>query len=149
VCEPQEAQLLASGVAQARHPDGSPSAPHPAFTSHPLQGWTPDFIPKLTGDAVEMEGVDRVIPIASADALQCSRDLAAKEGIFVGISSGATFAGALQVAREAEKGTSILCMLPDTGERYLSTPLFADVPVDMTDEEIGIARSTPSAQFPA
>jgi len=149
VCEPQEAQLLASGVAQARNPDGSPSAPHPAFSSHPLQGWTPDFIPKLTGDAVDMEGVDRVLPIPSADALRCSRDLASKEGIFVGISSGATFAGGLQVAREAEKGSSILCMLPDTGERYLSTPLFADVPVDMTEEEIGIARSTPSAQFPA
>jgi cysteine synthase A len=94
-----------------------------------------------------MEGVDRVLPIPSADALRCSRDLASKEGIFVGISSGATFAGGLQVAREAEKGSSILCMLPDTGERYLSTPLFADVPVDMTEEEIGIARSTPSAQF--
>jgi cysteine synthase A len=149
VCEPAEAQLLASGVEQARNRDGSPAAPHPAFNSHPLQGWTPDFIPKLTGDAVDVDGVDRVIPISSADALRCSSELASKEGIFVGISSGATFAGALEVAREAERGSSILCMLPDTGERYLSTPLFADVPVDMTEEEIRIARSTPSAQFPA
>ena len=149
VCEPAEAQLLASGVEQARNRDGSPAAPHPAFNSHPLQGWTPDFIPKLTGDAVDADGVDRVIPISSADALRCSSELASKEGIFVGISSGATFAGALEVAREAERGSSILCMLPDTGERYLSTPLFADVPVDMTEEEIRIARSTPSAQFPA
>jgi cysteine synthase A len=90
-----------------------------------------------------------VISVESAQALQSSRDLATKEGIFVGISSGATFAGALQVAREAEKGTSILCMLPDTGERYLSTPLFADVPVDMTEEERRISLSTPTAQMPA
>ena len=149
VCEPQEAQLLASGVSQERHPDGSPAAPHPAFASHPLQGWTPDFIPKLTGDAVSMDLADRLVPIASADAMRCSRDLATKEGIFVGISSGATFAGALQVAREADKGSSILCMLPDTGERYLSTPLFADVGVDMNEEELQMSRSTPTAQMGA
>ena len=71
-----------------------------------------------------------------------------KEGIFVGISSGATFAGALRVAAEAPKGSTILCMLPDTGERYLSTPLFADVPVDMTPEELELSQSTPSAQLP-
>jgi cysteine synthase A len=77
-----------------------------------------------------------------------SRDLAQKEGIFVGISSGATFAGALKIAAEAPKGSTILCMLPDTGERYLSTPLFADVPVDMTPEELELSKSTPSAQLP-
>jgi cysteine synthase len=77
-----------------------------------------------------------------------SRELATKEGIFVGISSGATFAGALRIAAEAPKGSTILCMLPDTGERYLSTPLFADVAVDMTPEELEISRSTPSAQLP-
>ena len=75
------------------------------------------------------------------------QDLAAKEGIFVGITSGGTFAGALKVAAEAEKGATILCMLPDTGERYLSTPLFADISADMTEEEIAISRSTPSAQL--
>ncbi|HSH74220.1 MAG TPA: cysteine synthase A, partial [Longimicrobiales bacterium] len=129
VCEPEEAQLLASGVGQQRNPDGSAAAPHPAFSTHPLQGWTPDFIPKLTGDAVDLGVVDRLIPISSADALRASRDLASKEGIFVGISSGATFAGALRVAEEAEAGACVLCMLPDTGERYLSTPLFTDIPV--------------------
>jgi cysteine synthase A len=149
VCEPEEAQLLASGVEQARHDDGSPSVTHSAWNPHPLQGWTPDFIPKLTGDAVDMDVIERILPIASADALRCSRELAAKEGIFVGISSGATFAGALQVAEEADEGATILCMLPDTGERYLSTPLFADTTVDMTEEELAISRSTPTAQFPA
>ena len=148
VCEPTDAQLLGSGIEQARKPDGSPAAPHPTFKPHPMQGWTPDFIPKLTGDAVDMKLFDRILPISGPDAIRCSKDLATKEGIFVGITSGATFAGALKIASEAQKGANILCMLPDTGERYLSTPLFADVPVDMTEEELAISRSTPSAQLP-
>jgi cysteine synthase len=147
VCEPLDSPLLGSGVPQQRNSDGSAAAPHPAFKLHPMQGWTPDFIPKLAGDAVDMGLVDRVIPIASADALRCSRDLAQKEGIFVGITAGATFAGALKVCAEAPKGATVLCMLPDTGERYLSTPLFADVATDMTAEEIAISRSTPTAQI--
>jgi cysteine synthase A len=147
VGEPEDAQLLGSGVEQSRRPDGSPAAPHPAFKPHPMQGWTPDFIPKLTGDAVSMELIDRVISVPNQEALACGRDLAAKEGIFVGITSGATFAAALKVAEEAERGSSILCMLPDTGERYLSTPLFAEVPAEMTEDEVEISQSTPSAQM--
>ena len=112
-----------------------------------MQGWTPDFIPKITGDAVDMKVIDRVLPISGPDAIRCSKDLATKEGIFVGITSGATFAGALKVAAEAEKGANILCMLPDTGERYLSTPLFADVSADMNEDELEISRSTPGAQI--
>jgi cysteine synthase A len=149
VGEPEDAQLVASGIPQARRPDGSPDAAHPAFKPHPMQGWTPDFIPKLAGDAVATKLVDRLIAVPNAEALAGSRDLATKEGIFVGITSGATFAAALAVAREAERGSSILCMLPDTGERYLSTPLFADVSVDMSDEEVRISNSTPSAQMGA
>jgi cysteine synthase A len=147
VCEPADAQLLGSGTPQERNPDGSPAAPHPAFKPHPMQGWTPDFIPKLTADAVDLKVIDRVIPIPGADALRYSRELAQKEGIFVGISAGGTFAGALQVCRDAPKGATVLCMLPDTGERYLSTPLFADIAADMTEEEVAISRSTPSAQM--
>jgi cysteine synthase len=147
VCEPADAQLLGSGTPQARNPDGTPAAAHPAFKPHPMQGWTPDFIPKLTADAVDLKVIDRVIPILGADALRYSRELAQKEGIFVGISAGGTFAGALQVCRDAPKGATVLCMLPDTGERYLSTPLFADIPADMTEEEVAISRSTPSAQM--
>jgi cysteine synthase A len=79
--------------------------------------------------------------------MRCSQDLAKKEGIFVGITSGATFAGALKVCAEAAKGSTVLCMLPDTGERYLSTPLFGDIPADMTPEEVEISRSTPSSQL--
>ena len=73
--------------------------------------------------------------------LEICRQLAQKEGIFVGTSSGGTFAGALKVCADAPKGSTVLCMLPDTGERYLSTPLFADIPVDMTDEEKAILAS--------
>ena len=143
VCEPAEAPMLTSGGKQERNADGSAASPHPAFKPHPMQGWTPDFIPKLTGDAVDMKVIERIITIANADAITCSKDLAAKEGIFVGITAGATLAGALKVAADAPKGANILCMLPDTGERYLSTPLFADVPADMTEEEHEISRSTP------
>jgi len=149
VCEPEDAQLLGSGIAQQRNPDGSPAAAHPTFKPHPMQGWTPDFIPKLTADAVDMHVIDRILPISNAEALRYSRELAQKEGIFVGITAGATFAGALRVCADAPKGATILCMLPDTGERYLSTPLFADIPADMTEEEMAISRSTPSAQFGA
>jgi cysteine synthase A len=149
VCEPEDAQLLGSGIEQKRNTDGTPAAPHPSFKPHPMQGWTPDFIPKITGDAVAMQVIDRLLPIPGPEAIRCSKELAAKEGIFVGITSGATFAGALKVAAEAEKGANILCMLPDTGERYLSTPLFADVGTDMNEEELAISRSTPSAQMKA
>jgi cysteine synthase A len=147
VCEPEDAQLLASGIEQSRKPDGTPAAPHPSFKSHPMQGWTPDFIPKLTGDAVDLKLIDQILPIANAEAIRGSKDLATNEGIFVGITSGATFAGALKVAAGAGKGANILCMLPDTGERYLSTPLFADIAADMNEEELAISRSTPGAQL--
>jgi cysteine synthase A len=148
VCEPEDSQLLASGVDQARNPDGSAAAPHPAFKPHPMQGWTPDFIPKLTADAVASGTIDRIIPIPGAEALRCAAELASREGIFVGITAGATFAGALRVCAQAPRGANVLCMLPDTGERYLSTPLFANVPADMSTEELEISRSTPAAQFP-
>ncbi|MEO8753734.1 MAG: cysteine synthase A [Casimicrobiaceae bacterium] len=147
VCEPHDAQLLGSGTVQQRNADGSAAAAHPAFKPHPMQGWTPDFIPKLTGDAVAMKLISRILPIANDDALRCARELASKEGIFVGITSGATFAGALQICAEARQGATVLCMLPDTGERYLSTPLFANVAADMSAEELEISRSTPNAQL--
>jgi cysteine synthase A len=147
VCEPADAPMLTSGAAQERQPDGSAAVAHPAWKPHPMQGWGPDFIPKLTDDAVAMQVIDRVLTVSNADAMHCSRELAQKEGIFVGITAGATFAGSLQVCRSADKGASVLCMLPDTGERYLSTPLFADIAADMTEEEINISWSTPSARL--
>ena len=148
VCEPEEAPMLSSGIEQQKNPDGSPAAAHPSWKPHPMQGWSPDFIAKLAGDAVASRAISEVVRIANSDALKCSQALARQEGIFVGISSGGTFAGALQVAANAPKGSTILCMLPDTGERYLSTPLFANVGVDMTEEETAISRSTPGCWMP-
>src|SRR5207302_4622260 len=112
VCEPEDAQLLASGTAQSRNSDGTPAAPHPTFKPHPMQGWTPDFIPKITADAVAMKVIDRVLSIPGPESIRCSKELATKEGIFVGITSGATLAGALKIAAQAEKGANILCLLP-------------------------------------
>ncbi|MGA7341876.1 MAG: pyridoxal-phosphate dependent enzyme, partial [Terracidiphilus sp.] len=143
VSEPDDAPMLSSGIEQQRNQDGSPAAGHPAWRPHPMQGWSPDFIAKLAGDAVDMKVISQVLRIQGAEAMRCSQELARGEGIFVGITSGATFAAALRVAAEAPKGSTILCMLPDTGERYLSTPLFAGVSVDMTAEELEISRSTP------
>ena len=144
VCEPELAPMLSDGVTQERNADGSPAASHPSFKPHPMQGWSPDFIPKLTGDAVASGVIDQTLKIANEDAMRCSQQLATQEGIFVGISAGATFAGALKLCETAPKGSTILCMLPDTGERYLSTPLFADVPAEMTEAEVEVSRSTPN-----
>ena len=103
VAEPENAALLT----------GKPFAPHK------IQGWTPDFVPQVLNKDV----AHRIVPVGDGDALSTARALAQKEGIFCGISSGATFAAALAVAREATPGSVILAMLPDTGERYLSTAL--------------------------
>jgi len=143
VCEPDEAPMISSHIEQERNADGTPKSSHPSWKPHPMQGWSPDFIPKLTGDAISSKYISQIVRISNADALRCSKELAKKEGIFVGITSGGTFAGALQAASQAPKGSTLLCMLPDTGERYLSTPLFADVSPDMNEEEWAIARSTP------
>jgi cysteine synthase A len=91
---------------------------------HKIQGWTPDFIPEVLDRKIAHEN----LPVTDEEAIGASQDLAVKEGIFCGISSGGTFAAALKIAERAEPGTVILAMLPDTGERYLSTPLFADIP---------------------
>lgn len=148
VCEPETAPMLKSGEPQVRRPDGEATESHPAWKPHPLQGWSPDFIPKITADAVDMGLVDQLLTVSGEEAMRSSRELARKEGILVGISAGGTFAGALRLAAEVPKGTRILCMLPDTGERYLSTPLFAEVAADMNAEELEISQSTPFGQLP-
>ena len=146
VCEPDNSQILASGIPQQRNTDGTYQT-HPSFRPHLMQGWTPNFIPRFAEEAVAANMIDEMIPINGNYAMQCTMDLAQKEGIFVGTSSGATFAGALQVAETAPAGSNILCMLPDTGERYLSTPLFESIVEDMNTEEIAISHSTPGYRF--
>lgn len=145
--EPANAQLLGSGHAQERHADASPAASHPAFEPHPIQGWTPDFIPAVLQEAVDGAYYDDLIPVVGADGVNCARLLAQKEGIFTGISGGSTFAVSLEVAKTAAPGSVILCMLPDTGERYLSTPLFDGIIEDMDQDEIAISHSTPGYQM--
>jgi cysteine synthase A len=105
--EPAAAQLLA----------GKPWAPHK------IQGWTPDFVPAV----LKKDVAHQIVPVTDQEALETARSLAAREGIFCGISSGGTFAAALKVAAEAPQGAVILAMLPDTAERYLSTPLFEGI----------------------
>jgi cysteine synthase A len=149
VCEPADAPMLSSGTKQERNPDNSPAKPHTAFKPHPMQGWSPDFIPKITGDAVDMGVISRILTVQASDAMKWSRALAREEGIFVGITAGATFAGALEVCKTAAVNSTVLCMLPDTGERYLSTPLFSDIGVDMDEEELAISNSTPNHRMTA
>jgi cysteine synthase A len=147
VCEPDNSALLHSGIPQQREEDGSPAQSHPNFRPHLMQGWTPDFIPKLTEDAVNMHLFDEIMPINGQHALEMTQQLAQREGIFCGTSSGATFSGAMKVAQKAAPNSNILCMLPDTGERYLSTPLFEDIHEEMSEEEMNISRSTPGYRF--
>ena len=147
--EPANAQIVGSGVAQPRTEVGSPSESHSGWEPHPIQGWTPDFIPLVLQESIDQKYYDELIPVAGADGIEWSRKLALQEGIFTGISAGATFAIAMQVAERADPGSVILCMLPDTGERYLSSPLFEGIPEEMSDEEVALSHSTPGFHMPA
>jgi cysteine synthase A len=118
VVEPEGAALLA----------GKPWQPHK------IQGWTPDFIPAV----LNRKGFDELVTVTDIEARDAAKDLAQKEGIFCGISSGGTFAGARKIAEKSAKGSVILAMLPDTGERYLSTILFEGIS-EASDEVPGLA----------
>jgi cysteine synthase A len=113
-----EVKIIATEPAGASLLSGKPWAPHK------IQGWTPDFVPAV----LDKEVAHRIVPVTDQEAIETARQLAAKEGIFCGISSGGTFAAALKVAAEAAQGSVILAMLPDTGERYVSTVLFEGIP---------------------
>ncbi|WP_068114855.1 PLP-dependent cysteine synthase family protein [Tropicimonas marinistellae] len=145
--EPANAQLVGSGIPQERTASGGPAVGHPAFEAHPIQGWTPNFIPLVLQEAIDGGYYDELRPVAGADGMDWARQLAAKEGILTGVSGGSTFAIAMEVAKASDPGTTILAMLPDTGERYLSTPLFENLPTGMSDAEAEIAASTPGYQM--
>jgi cysteine synthase A len=147
LAEPDNAPIVSSGQRTAYDSNGAPLGSHPSFRPHLMQGWTPDFISKITSDAIDDGLIDRVIGVDGNEALRLSRALALQEGILAGTSAGATLAAALEVAAQASEGSNILCMLPDTGERYLSTPLFQDIGEEMDDEEQGISRSTQGYRF--
>jgi len=142
-CEPDNSPLLGSGIAQAYDAEGRPQGSHPRFRPHLMQGWSPDFVPKLASDALALGWIDDIQGVRGGDAIAAARELARREGIFCGISSGATFAAARTIAESAPPGSRILAMLPDTGERYLSTALFAGIDTAMDDAEAALARSLP------
>jgi cysteine synthase A len=136
-------------VAQQRATDGAPASSHPAWESHPIQGWTPDFIPAVLQEAIDRRLYDEIESVNGAEGMLWTKELAQKEGIFTGISGGSTFAVAHRIAEREPPGSVILCMLPDTGERYLSTPLFDSIAADMNEEELALSRSTRSSQLAA
>ncbi len=145
--EPDNSPVLSGGISQPRDENGRPDGSHPHFRPHLMQGWSPDFVSDLTQSAVDNELIDEILPVDGQEAMALSQALARQEGIFVGTSAGATLSAALQVARKAPEGASIVAMLPDTGERYLSTPLFGEIGEDMSDEEIALSKSTPGYRF--
>jgi len=145
--EPANAAILTSGEPQERESDGSSAATHPRWEPHPIQGWTPDFIPKVTQEAADLNLIDEILPVTGPEAMATSKALAQEEGIFTGISGGASMSVALQVAKNAPAGSNILTMLPDTSERYLSTPLYEAIDADMNEEEIALSKSTPGYQL--
>lgn len=145
--EPANAALVGSGYVNTRNDAHQPTEGHPHFQPHPIQGWTPDFIPWVLQEAIDKSYYDELIPVDGPDGIAWSRRLAREEGIFTGISGGSTVAVAMQLAKNAAEGSVMLVMLPDTGERYLSTPLFDGVEEGMTEQERAISMSTPTAQM--
>ena len=140
--EPHNARLLGSGLAQERHDDDSPAGSHPAWEPHVIQGWTPDFIPKVLQEGIDRAFFDEVRPVDGVKGMAMAQHLAANEGILTGVSGGSTLLTAVEVAHLAPEGSVLLVMLPDTGERYLSTPLFESIPAEMNDEEMALFAST-------
>lgn len=145
--EPDNSPVLGAGVPQPRDEHGNAKGSHPHFRPHLMQGWSPDFISDLTQSAVDNKLIDEIVPVNGDDAMATSKALAQQEGIFVGTSSGATLAAALEYAKTAPQGANVVAMLPDTGERYLSTPLFGNIGEEMTEEEVALSKSTPNYRF--
>ena len=145
--EPDNAALISSDIKQERHSNGEPKSSHPAWAPHMIQGWTPDFIPMVLQETIDDKLYDSILPVSSEAGIKWAQQLAKKEGIITGISGGSTFAIAVEVAEKAPNGSVILCMLPDTAERYLSSPLFESIESEMDKEELNISKSTPGFQI--
>ena len=141
--EPENAALISSGEHQERSSEGFASKSHSAFQPHLIQGWTPDFIPLVLQETIDKDLFDDLIKISGPESIDSSIKLAQREGILTGISGGGTLAVAVKLANTVKDGSVILAMLPDTGERYLSTMLFEEISEDMNEEEIKIMKSTP------
>jgi cysteine synthase len=147
--EPKAAPLISSGEKQERKEVlgkfGAPAKGHPKWTAHPIQGWTPNFIPLVCEEGINLKLHDDLILVDGKDAMATALALASQEGIFCGTSGGATVWTALELCKKVPPGSTVLAMVPDTAERYLSTPLFASIEADMTEEEKQIGRTTQTA----
>mmetsp|Transcript_86215 Transcript_86215/g.248958 ORF Transcript_86215/g.248958 Transcript_86215/m.248958 type:complete len:375 (-) Transcript_86215:133-1257(-) len=145
--EPKAAPLVQSGKEQERKEVmgkfGAPASSHPEWKPHPIQGWTPNFIPKVCEDGLKMKLHDEVMLVDGKDAIDTAIQLAQKEGIFCGISGGATVWTAIEVCKKMPAGSNVLAMVPDTAERYLSTPLFEKIEAEMNEEEKALFDTTP------
>jgi len=139
--EPDVAQLVGSNTEQSRNDDGSASNGHPEWNPHPIQGWTTDFIPLVLQESIDNNYFDELIPVSGEDGIFWANELAKKEGIITGVSGGSTFAVAVAVAKKASPNSNILCMLPDTAERYMSSVLFDEINTEMNDDELSIFNS--------
>ena len=151
VCEPDNAPLLYSGIGSEWKENGTVKAAHPLWRPHLLQGWAPDFIPPLVQQSIDMGLIDQLHHVNGDTSMEMAKRLAQSDGIFTGPSGGGCLSAAIDFAQDEDAcatGSNIVAILPDTGERYLSTPMFSGVPSDMTDEERLISDSTPSEAPP-
>jgi cysteine synthase A len=144
--EPAGAPMVSSGTQQERKEVlgkfGAPASGHPSWKPHPIQGWAPNFIPKVCEDGLNKNLKDEIVLVEGKDAMACALELAQKEGVFCGTSGGATVWSAIEVCKKAPKGSNILAMIPDTAERYLTTPLFESVDAEMNAAEKELFDST-------
>mmetsp|Transcript_17356 Transcript_17356/g.32402 ORF Transcript_17356/g.32402 Transcript_17356/m.32402 type:complete len:416 (-) Transcript_17356:135-1382(-) len=144
LCEPSNAPMMKSGIPTKYPRRGVPSTSfdkaHPVWSPHVIQGWAADFIPKLISKA--RDDIDEIHHVRGKAAIETTLELARKEGISSGISGGGILSAALEFAETCPPGTNILAVIPDTGERYMSTDLFQDIPSEMTPEEIELSQST-------
>jgi cysteine synthase A len=145
--EPENAALLTSEIPQNRTSKHEPSESHPAWAPHMIQGWTPDFIPKVLQEAIDDKLFDEIRTVEAIAGIEWAHKLAKYEGIITGISGGSTFATTMDVAKVAPDGSTILCMLPDTAERYMSSPLFESIESEMNKDELKISKSTAGFQL--
>jgi cysteine synthase A len=144
--EPKTAPLVSSGVKQERKEVlgkvGAPAAGHPKWQAHPIQGWTPNFIPLVCEKGLDAVPTEEIILVDGKDAMETALKLARLEGIFCGTSGGATVWTAIELCKKVPAGSVVLAMVPDTAERYLSTPLFASVEAEMNEAEQKLFEST-------
>eukprot|EP00934_Nitzschia_sp_Nitz4_P003595 Nitzschia sp. Nitz4//scaffold144_size56818//48568//50020//NITZ4_006547-RA/size56818-snap-gene-0.7-mRNA-1//1//CDS//3329536546//3585//frame0 len=153
LCEPTNAPMVASHIKTKYPKSGVPStsfdAAHPAWNPHQLQGWATDFIPKLVSIARKENCYQEIEHVNGTHAIATAQRLAKEEGIFCGISGGGILSAALKYAETCQPGTNVLAMIADTGERYLSTDLFANIPTEMSEEELALSMSTEGRAPPA